>query len=211
MIKSQAQQLMQRLTFPIEAQTELLSKLDLILQTPKYANAFLAVLDIYNKDRFNFDTILRKTKSLAKKVGICEYTAYMLLFVCLAPKLYERYKQNGISDEIFYNTMLDLKYKLEECRLIYSKVGTFVETWLTGLFEMKIFGIGRLQYKIAKTDFDCDVDGLHIPKGTKAICVHIPRTGTKLEHTLVLESYKMAAEFFADQLDGRIIFICTSW
>lgn len=45
MIKSQAQQLMQRLTFPIEAQTELLSKLDLILQTPKYANAFLAVLD----------------------------------------------------------------------------------------------------------------------------------------------------------------------
>ena len=210
MIKSNALDFMQKLDFPIDAQSELLSKLDIILQEPKYADAFLNAIDYYDSENFDFSKMLENIKSLAKSADICEYTAYMLLFICLAPKLHIRYKQNSLSDAVFYDTMADLRYKLEECRLVHGKVGTFVAWWYKGFFEMKIFAIGRLQFEINYTWFDCDVNGLHIPKGTKVLSVHIPRTGTRLEHSLVVDSYQKASEFFKDEFD-EIIFICNSW
>lgn len=210
MIKDNAQEFMQKLDFPLDAQREFLNKLDIILQTPEYADAFCGALDYYDSDNFDFSKMLESIKSLTQSANVCEYTAYMLLFICLAPKLHKRYIQKGISDEIFYATMVDLKYKLEECRLVYNKCGTFVPAWYQGFFDMKIFAFGRLQFEINHTWFDCTVDGAHIPKGTKVLSVHIPRTNTRLEHKLVLDSYKQAAEFFKDEFDN-IIFICNSW
>lgn len=210
MIKDNAQEFMQKLDFPLDAQRELLNKLDIILQTPEYANTFCSALDYYDNESFDFSKMLESIKTLAQSADICEYTMYMLLFICLAPKLHKRYTKKGISDEIFYATMADLKYKLEECRLIYNKCGTFVPRWYQGFFNMKIFALGRLQFEINHTWFDCTVGDVHIPKGTKVLSVHIPRTNTRLEHTLVLDSYKQAAEFFKAEFD-KIIFICNSW
>ena len=119
-------------------------------------------------------------------------------------------EKGNIDEIIFYNTMRDLRYKLEECRLVRGKYGTFVPWWYKGFFEMKIFALGRLQFEINYTWFDCEVDGKHIPKDTKVLSVHIPRTGTKLEHCLVEDSYRRAADFFKDEFDN-IIFICNSW
>ncbi|MBQ8740624.1 MAG: DUF5596 domain-containing protein [Clostridia bacterium] len=210
MIKGNALDFMQKLDFPIDAQKKLLDTLDIILQTSQYANTFCGALDYYDSVDFDFSKMLEDIKSLAESANICEYTAYMLLFICLAPKLHTRYKQKGISDAVFYDTMADLKYKLEECRLVHGKVGTFVASWYKGFFEMKIFALGRLQFEIKHTWFECTVDGVHIPKDKKVLSVHIPRTNTRLEHSLVIDSYKQAAEFFKEEF-GDIIFICNSW
>ena len=211
MIKSYTLDFMQKLNFPIDEQKELINSLDIILQSPRYSDAFLGALDFYNSDNFDFSTMLERIKFLAQSADICEYTAYMLFLICLSTKLHKRYIQKGISDGIFYATMADLKFKLEECRLVHGKCGTFVPGWYKGFFEMKIFALGRLQFEINHTWFECDVDGVHIPKGTKALSVHIPRTGTKLDHSLVLDSYNTAKEFFKDEFDDNVIFICNSW
>ena len=129
----------------------------------------------------------------------------------MSERLHKLYNEKGIDDTIFYNTMLDLRYKLEECKLVHNQIGTFVPKWYKGFFEMKIFALGRLQFEINHTWFDCKVNGKTIPKGTKVLSVHIPRTGTKLEHSLVLESYKNAKQFFKDEFNEDIIFICNSW
>ncbi|MBR5472907.1 MAG: hypothetical protein IKU82_02840, partial [Clostridia bacterium] len=83
--------------------------------------------------------------------------------------------------------------------------------WYERIFEMKIFALGRLQFELNQTWFESEVNGKVYPKGTKVLSVHIPRTGTKLEHSLVVDSYNRAREFFKDQFDGDIIFICSSW
>ncbi len=206
-IKENAKQMMQKLDFPINAQQELLSTLDVLLNS----HEFLEIVYRYKKENFDYSKMLEDTKNLALKHSVCEYTAYILMLICMTPELHKKYTQKYIDDEIFYATIADLKYKLEECRLVHGKCGTFVPGWYKGFFEMKIFALGRLQFEINHTWFECDVDGVHIPKGTKALSVHIPRTGTKLDHSLVLDSYNMAKEFFKDEFDDNVIFICNSW
>ena len=202
-----AKDLMQKLDFPIEAQTELLLALEQLLKTPK----FLKIVERYNSKSFDFTEMLEDTKTLALKNNICEFSAYMLLLLCMTPKLHKRYIQKGINDKIFYETMADLRYKLEECILVRGKIGTFVPQWYKGFFEMRIFALGRLQFEINHTWFECTVDGIDIPKGTKVLSVHIPRTNTRLEHSLVIDSYRQAAQFFKEEFDESIIFICNSW
>ncbi len=206
MIKENAKELMQKLNFPCDAQSELLHTLDVLLEN----DDFLTIVNRYDSDKFNINKMVEDTTTLAESKGICLYTAHMLLFLSMAPILHNRFKQKEISDEIFYDTMCDLRYKLIECSLVHGKYGTMTTKWYERIFEMKIFALGRLQFEINNTWFDCDVNGKHIPKGTKVLSVHIPRTGTKLEHNLVVDSYRTAAEFFKDEFD-EIIFICNSW
>lgn len=207
MIRQKAKDLMQKLDFPNDAQMELLSSLEELLKTPD----FLDIIKQYENDNFDFDVMLSDTKTLAEKCGISPYSAYMLLFICMSERLHKLYFEKGIDDTIFYDTLRDLRYKLEECKLVHNQTGTFVPKWYKGFFEMKIFALGRLQFEINHTWFDCEVDGKTIPKGTKVLSVHIPRTGTKLDHSLVLESYEKAKRFFKDEFIGDIIFICNSW
>lgn len=207
MIKQKAHDLMQKLDFPTDAQKEMLSILDKLLKNCD----FLDIIKQYENDSFDFDLMLSNMKAIAEKCNICPYSAYMILFICMSERLHKLYNEKGIDDTIFYNTMLDLRYKLEECKLVHNQIGTFVPKWYKGFFEMKIFALGRLQFEINHTWFDCKVNGKTIPKGTKVLSVHIPRTGTKLEHSLVLESYKNAKQFFKDEFNEDIIFICNSW
>ncbi len=207
MIKENAKDLMQKLEFSLDDQNELLNTLEFFLQTSN----FIDVVKSFESAKFDFAKSLDDVKQIAENNNISPYTAYMLLFICMSPILKRKYTQIGISDKIFFDTMHDLRFKLEECRLIHGKCGTFVPTWYKGFFEMRIFALGRLQFEINHTWFDCAVDGIVIPKGTKVLSVHIPRTNTRLEHSLVIDSYRQAAEFFKEEFDGDIIFICNSW
>ncbi len=207
MMFKNAKNLMQRLNFSTDDQEKLLKTLEKLLEIPE----FLDIIERYNDETFDFAKTLEDIKSLALKKDICEYTAYMLLFICLAPQLHEQYIQKGIDHKIFYDTMCDLKYKLEECKFVHNKVGTFVPSWYKGFFEMRIFALGRLQFEINHTWFDCEVSGIKIPKGTKVLSVHIPRSEVRLSHDLVLDSYDRAAEFFKEEFQENIIFICSSW
>lgn len=206
MIYNYAKTIMLKLNFSHEAISELLDLLNIFLKSDE----FLKIIDCYSIN-CDFTKALNNTKELALKLGVSEYKSYMLLFICLSEQLKKSYKKYGISDEIFYNTISDLRYKLDECILVYNTIGTFVPMWYKGFFEMKIFALGRLQFEIKNIWFDCDINGVHIPKGTKVLSVHIPRSGTPLYHDLVIESYKRAQEFFKDKFDANIIFICDSW
>ncbi|MBR3592499.1 MAG: DUF5596 domain-containing protein [Clostridia bacterium] len=207
MVYENAKDLMEKLEFPTDSIAELLLTLKKLLEKSE----FIEIVNNYNLEDFDFSKSLEDTKTLAKKENICEYSAYMLLLLCMAPELHKRYIQKGIDDKIFYDTMSDLRYKLEECRLVHRKVGTFVPAWYKGFFEMRIFALGRLQFEINHTWFDCEINSAQIPKGTKVLSVHIPRSEVRLSHDLVLESYNKAAVFFKEEFHENIIFICNSW
>lgn len=207
MIKENAKKIMQRLDFSADAQQELLNVLDLLLQTPEFEN----IVKRYDAEGYDFQKMIEDTKIIAENKNICVNTAHMLLFICMTPTLYKRYVEQGIDDKIFYDTVRDLRYKLTECYLVHGKYGTMTTKWYERIFEMKIFALGRLQFEINCTWFDCDVNGVHIPKGTKVLSVHIPRTETPLNHDLVIESYNQAKQFFKEQFNDNIIFICNSW
>ena len=72
-------------------------------------------LDIYNQNiKCDSDDILKLCLKIERKLDIHEYTVELLVFICMSKKLLAVYEEKGISKEIFHNSMLDLKYKLEE-------------------------------------------------------------------------------------------------
>jgi len=147
-------------------------------------------------------------KQLSKGTKIHEYTLSFYILFISAKRLWEVYSERGISEEIFFNTMMDLKYKLDECKMVHDIWGTFVFEWYPGFYHLRRFGLGRLQYDVATYQWDdYTKNGVTVKKGDPVYFCHIPSAGP-LTKELRLDSYKKAFEFF-----GRnpLVIVTDSW
>ncbi len=207
-LKKEVLSIMEKIQFPSDAVAELCEAFHKIDSTE-----FRDVLALYEADmNCNFSELLSSAAALGSKAGLHEYTAHLLLLLCLSPTLRERYLNKGLSEELFYHSLKDLTYKLNECRLIYGINGTFVADWFRHHFKMELFALGRLQFERFLTRYEYEFEGKTIPIGTRVINIHIPRTGTRLDHNEVLASYKMAEEMFGSEFENEpMLFYCDSW
>ena len=205
--------LMHHLSFPEDAISAISEDTRRLFDNEVVAHDFGEIMAQYDKTELcDYLAMLNEMKTLSEKVGIHEYSGDLIMFLAMSKKLKQRYDERGISEEIFYNTMADLKYKCEECRLLHGIFGTFVAPWFPGFFQLRRFAFGRLQIETSQLGCDCEYQGLHFTKESKILNVHIPRTGTPLLHDQVLHSYHMAADFFADEFkDEPMLFACHSW
>lgn len=196
--------------YPENAILELLRAYDRIVSYRKSDfEAFISEYeDSYN---INYDSVMEKMKELSIASDIHEYTGALVLLLCLTKKLREYYSEAGISDDIFRNTVLDLRYKLDECICVHGVVGTFVLKWFWGFFKLERFALGRLQFEVVNFGADYEIDGVNLTPDSRVLNVHIPRTGTRLDHDSVLASYKLAADFYRPMLGEKIAFVCSSW
>lgn len=158
---------------------------------------------------------LEKLTVLAKKYSIDENTLHFVFLLLSAETLYKRYLKQGISEEIFYDTIKDLKYKLIECIDCKGYVGTFVPHWFERFYRLERFALGRFQYDFTDTDREIVTpSGVRIKKGTKVLFLHIPSSGVPLTDDVRMDSYKKAYDFFKDTSyvkNGKIVFVCHSW
>ena len=205
--------LMDELTFPADAQDVLLASFDRIA-ADRVASAWMKrwMAQYEETVTCNYKQMLADAKALGEALDIHEYQMGMLLFLSLGKKLRERYGARGVDEKIFHDSMMDLRYKLEECRLIRGEIGTFVASWYPGFFDLTRFALGRLQFEVTTLKNSWEVGGVTLPAGAKAINIHIPRTGGKMNHDDVLASYVMAVEVFGNAFDDQpVTFTCESW
>ncbi len=204
---------MERYKFPQDAKETFLQAFESIFENQDAAKSFSDILNEYNQNiNCDYQQMLENTTKIGDELGIHSYTSSLLLFILLSKRLRENYAERGISEEIFFNSINDLYYKLIECRTIYGINGTYVANWFWRFFNLTRFALGRLQFEVIEIYEEGTIDGVYFPKGTKAINVHIPRTGTKLSYEEVLNSYRLAAEVFADEfIEQPIVFCCDSW
>lgn len=141
------------------------------------------------------------------------FTKLCLVYAYL-PEVKSRYEKAGISDEIFFDTMTDIKIWIDDCRENLNSIGLNELNWIMWHMNMSIFKIGRLQYQkmICYTPKSYTKNGTTIKLGDKIWNVHIPR-GEKLTTEACEESFKMAQEFirkhFPQYPDNK--FMCNSW
>lgn len=152
---------------------------------------------------------------VAMRLGTPWQTARLVMDILLSKHLKERYKAKGISEQIWFDTVSEFKYKLFETYDTYHIWGCHVTTWWKYFFEMKIIGIGRFQYEMTKFGYTYDDEekNIHLTPDMKAVSVHIPG-GLPLTKDLREESYRRAKEFFRDYyFDGsdKVLFMCISW
>lgn len=211
-IKNNMNSLMEKLEFSYDVKETFNQVLDMVIDNKEFCERFLKLYEAYASD-INTDIIFT-LKDIAKeleKQGIECGTFYMMQILCFGEALKTHYIKSPLGEEGFNRIIADIKYKLEECMLVKGYIGTFVADWYINIFKMGCVAFDRLQFEIISIPESFVINGIFYSEKTKAINVHIPRTGERLDHDRVLNSYKLAAEYFAEEFDGEILFTCRSW
>ena len=106
------QEFMESYDYPQEAIDTLLAAYDVLGKNKD----FQGLLEIYNKDRFcDYKALLAKCKEIAADTGIHTYTVEFLMFMCFSKKLLQTYLENGYTEALWRQSMLDLKCKMMVC------------------------------------------------------------------------------------------------
>ncbi len=188
----------------------LLSAYDAVLQSTR-ATAILYELLAQYEETNVLTYNKEKSTALAECAGIHIYTAELLLLICMSRHLKTLYEKNGLDGQIYRDSMLDLKWKLEECKAVKGVCGTFVAEWFPGFFNLTRFALGRLQFEIIPFGHSYRKGDVVLAPESKVVNVHIPRTGTPLDRESCECAYAKATCFFQNELDGPCAFVCHSW
>lgn len=124
-----------------------------------------------------------------------------------------RYREEGISDEIYYESMSDIDVWAEDYKQKHGRYGIEEFKWVEKSIDMQVFKLGRLQFeKIEDKTINHVLKGMGITDQVLVIDTHI-QAGTPLDFHMCQESYKKAAEFFSNREKkyGTIVFVCDSW
>ena len=197
----------EKLEFPQEATEYLESGLHAIMKDAYLSDMFFEAMDDYfSDDGTKCDGLIVE---ISGRSGIHVFTIDMIFLLMCARPLRYIYKQKGLSEEIYWDTMCDMRYKLIECKKMYGIWGTFVFSWFRGFFFCERFKLGRLQYERRRFSFE-DHRGI-LKEGDTVYNCHIPSCGP-LTPESVIDSLKRAYAFFADELeDGILPICCHSW
>lgn len=161
---------------------------------------------------------LEKIENLEFESGIHKYSLDLLLIIECTLLLKNDYEQKSLEDDkyslkIFFDTMKDITYKVQECLKVYGVLGIFVGFWYDGFFDMTRFALGRLQFELTPLWLSNPVvvNGCRLKNGMEAINMHIPSCGP-LTPAEADESLATAVEFFKEKfVEKRVIFVMASW
>ena len=174
-------------------------------------NKIFDLAKAYMQDEICFEKAIEKAHLLESE-NLHKYTINALFVIESMPFLFKKYKEKGIGEDIFINSMKDLKYKLDEVYKVDGFFGAEPINWYERFLDMRRFALGRLQFNFAEFEFeDTCVCGYPVKKGDFAVACHIPSSGP-ISRELCEESFKMAYEFFKDKVSGGILLVtCDSW
>lgn len=190
----------------------LLCAYEKISQNEQTAEIWRDAIKLYHDNlSCDFSKIIEAADRVAVILDMREYTTEWLIFFCLIPKAREYYRARGLSEHLFRETMMDMKYKLEEGKLVKGVRGFFTSVWFNGFFGLERFALGRLQFEVIPFGHYAKEPYEDLTLETKVINVHIPRSGLPLTPESVEESLNLARDFYRAELGDTPTFICVSW
>lgn len=144
-----------------------------------------------------------------------EYRLWFLwLYSNMACKVYERYMEEGISEQIFWDTFQDIRFWCENTEREFGIMGLAVYEWFYRHIDMILFRFGRLQFEKMEMEYTITEKGndatkknvLSIKKGEQIINIHIAQ-GEPLTWEACEKSIEMAKEFWGADKP----YVCHSW
>lgn len=135
------------------------------------------------------------------------YRQRFLYYYCrLALETFDRYKEEGIEEKVFFDTFSDVAIWCRACFRRYGEYGIQEYEWLWRHVEMTIFRFGRLQFEKTLSPWEfCSKDKKR-NIGEPIISIHIPE-GEPLDEKLCRESIALGQKFWGKDLP----FVCHSW
>ncbi len=149
----------------------------------------------------------------AETLNLSPLVINYIVCACFSKTMWEKFRNAGYSDELYWETVEDFQYKLFECKQVHGVYGLDCVLWYDIFFKVCLFKLGRLQFekRLYYLDEPAIIGGMTVQKGDPIISVHIPSCGP-LTRELRMDSYRRAYEFFKKENDGKpIVFYCGSW
>lgn len=180
---------------------------------PAFQEEMESMVDFLYQGKLEVEKTQKLREELSEKSGVNIYTLNHIFLICASKKMLEGFLEKGIKEEIYWETICDLNYKVMECKAVKGEWGNFVETWYDCFFALNIVKLGRLEFERSPYygEKDYNFGEISLKKGDIAYSVHVPSCG-KLTKELRMESYKNAYNFFKDELKGKpLVCFCDSW
>lgn len=149
-----------------------------------------------NHNRF-FEEVLDKEESTLW---------FLWLYSHMACEVYDRYIEQGISEEVFWDTFQDIRFWCENGEKEFGIMGISEYQWFYRHIDMVLLRLGRLQFE--KMDMEDSVvsEQINLEKGTPVINIHIPQ-GESLTWEACEKSLEMAQKLWGSDKP----YVCHSW
>lgn len=206
-----AVEMMVYLDIPKDAQAFFKKIYDKLKDNSKYIKARREYMNYVNSEE-DIGVFCNIIENIAKEIDEHYYSVSFVFILESLVEVRERYKAIGASEEIYLASIMDLKYKFDECLTNHGVYGTFVLWWFRRLLRASIFIIGKFNYETIEFRYDrYEKDGVVINKGDTVLNVHIP-PGGGMDKVSRLSSYEKAARFYKEVLNIQPkAFVCSSW
>lgn len=193
-----------RIGFPKEASDYVYSVYNGITHNKiAYNDLMLARTSFLSPNSKEYNSCIQR---IHENTGVNIYTINLVLVLICAKNVKALYDKNGFSEEIFFDSMSDISCKLTECKKMHNVWGIFSLDWYKGIFSLRTFKLGRLEYEIKPFPYDSYKD--YVKKGDIVYSCHIPSAGP-LTPASVIDSLKKAYKFF--NIKDNLIVYCHSW
>ena len=204
--------IMKDFAFPADAQTDICLAYKTAFQNPANEKSLESCVQAYaeNCQQGIMDAI-QLCARVAEETQAHVYSVNMAVLALLADFAKSHYTQKGFGEKMWRDNFTDFRYKLEECKLVKGKWGTFVPTWYIRFLDMSRFSFGKLQFEKEICGHKYNENGVALDKDGMVVNVHIPRTGQGLTPQDVDDACAQANEFFKKNGLERVLFACHSW
>ena len=151
---------------------------------------------------------LTTIEEYAPECHTAEYNLLAYLYFC--EELSKKYSEHGIPEEILKGTLSDIVTWTAVHYGIHGKVGLSEVNWLKNHLTFCLFKLGRLQFKMAQSEFD--VPEAKICRGDSVMEIHIPEGGAMTPEAC-RASIAAANDFFAKYFPDFKwdYYTCHSW
>ena len=132
-------------------------------------------------------------KDITEITGENRHTVMGVMLLESIPLLKKVYAEKGYTEELMWDTLVDLKCKFDENHDTGDAWGTAALSWYIRIYRAAIIKLGRLEFE--PLAYKWDTPYRNIQKGDPVMNMHIPSVGPmKIED--VLDSFKRAYRFF---------------
>lgn len=193
------------------ATAAILKNFDKLTGHSQLSDKLCAHYESYSNGTLDMGVLNSDVEYSAEVSGMSVYECRLVLYTSLLSLSRAYYDNAGLSKTVWYDSILDFKWKMEECLDIHGVYGIFT-TWMDKWFFAKRAAFGRLEFdlNVAKADY---VSGdVSVKAGDPVVAVHIPsRSRYEFTRESCKESYRMAYEYFKSIIGTPMIFGCCSW
>lgn len=131
---------------------------------------------------------------------------FLWLYSSMACEVFVRYKEQGILEQIFWDTFRDITLWCENAEKEYSVLGLMEYEWIFRHIDMVLFRFGRLQFEKMRMEASVVSEEKTIAEGMEVINIHIPQ-GESLIWEACEKSIETAKKFWGADKP----YVCHSW